>query len=200
MIAFGTPLFLGHCLPLRIRVRDLFDPRAWHILGGDVSLTTRRQEVAVTTFLRGTRTKKIIAPLPLHYTPRGQAMSKRASKNPRRWPPPGSGDSPRHLRPSASDQDLRRIVPTPGPISVLCFRLHFASRSIHATRRGCSSSQIRSRFFEYPLRFRLTKTAFKYRMHPAEACLRRRRARRGNCAQICGSHRPGDDGDSLHDL
>ncbi len=77
VIAFGTPLFLGHCLPLRIRVRDLFDPRAWHILGGDVTLTTRRQEVPVTT-LRGTRTKKIIAPLPLHYTPRGQAMSKRA--------------------------------------------------------------------------------------------------------------------------
>jgi len=61
-------------------------------------------------------------------------------KAPRRWSSPSRGDSPR-LR-----QDLRRIAPTPRSISVLCLRLHPASRSIHAARRRFASSQIRSAF------------------------------------------------------
>jgi len=68
-------------------------------------------------------------------------------KTPRRCSSCSRGDSPWHLRPSASDQDLRRIAPTPRFISILCFRSHRASRSIHATRRRRTSSQIRSRFF-----------------------------------------------------
>jgi len=69
-------------------------------------------------------------------------------KAPRRWWSPSRGDSPRHLRPSASDQDLRRIAPTPQSIAVLCVRLHRASRSIHAARRRFASSQIRGCFLD----------------------------------------------------
>jgi len=63
-------------------------------------------------------------------------------KTPRRWSSLSRGDSPR-LR-----QDLRRIAPTPQSILVLSFRLHRASRSIHAAGRRFASSQIRSRFFD----------------------------------------------------
>jgi hypothetical protein len=69
-------------------------------------------------------------------------------KTPRRWSSLSRGDPPRHLRPSASDQDLRRIAPTPRSISVLCLRLHRASRSIYAARRRFAASQIRSRLFD----------------------------------------------------
>jgi len=84
-------------------------------------------------------------------TPRGplEQYSGEHRETPRRWSSPSRGDSPRHLRPSASDQDLRRIVPIPRSISVLSFRLHRASRSIHAARRPFASSRIRSRSFDY---------------------------------------------------